>query len=200
MNDSIRSVVTTSIGEIIVFNPVIARKLTLALSQLDEAKSIEQYQQIGIVIRDALIEFSQSIFSREMVPATESLPGSNDAKKMIKYTLDFFGINGKLNDIVKVCLDYSNTIQHDTNIKHENVIEALSITSLCVCLIIEAIQSQEKYKSRPYYKCPNCGSLKLSTTDHWEIDIDAGWRMDKLVCEHCGWYYIEDMGGMSGVE
>ena len=120
---------------------------------------------------------------------------------MIDYALNYYGVNHEdLSDFVKTCWKYAVAIQHDPSVRRESVVQALSMTSLCIALVIEAIAQSASFKKRPYYKCPNCGSLDLEVKEHWERDIDAAWKMDKIVCSNCGWFYIEELGGMSGVE
>lgn len=120
---------------------------------------------------------------------------------MIDYALNYYGVNHKnLSDFVKTCWSYAVAIQHDPSVRRESVVQALSMTSLCIALVIEGIAQSTSFKERPYYKCPNCGSLDLEVKEHWERDIDAAWKMDKIVCSNCGWFYIEELGGMSGVE
>ena len=201
MDSGVLKVISDLLQRIEVSNATVSRKLSVAISQLEQAKSVEEYQQIGILIRDTLIEFGQSIYNKNMLVEGSAVPSNTDAKRMIEYALDYYSVNHKdLSDFVKTCYSYAVAIQHDPNVKKESVVQALSMTSLCIALINEAITQSGLYKKRPYYKCPNCGSLDLTVTEHWEVDIDAAFKMDKLVCSECGWYYIEELGGMSGVE
>ncbi len=201
MNDGVLRVVIDLLPEIEASNATVSRKLSVALSQLEQAKSIEEYQQIGILARDILIEFGQSIYGKNMLVEGSTAPSTTDAKRMIEYALDYYSVNHKdLRDFVKTCYSYAVAIQHDSNVKRESVVQVLSMTSLCIALIIEAVAQSDLYKKRPYYKCPNCGGLDLEIKEHWEHDIDAAWKMDKIVCVNCGWFYIEELGGMSGIE
>ena len=80
-----KEVLLTAIGSLLeeleASNSVVGRKLAMAISQLEKASSIEEYQQIGILIRDAWIEFGQSIFETNMLPQDTPAPGNADAKK-----------------------------------------------------------------------------------------------------------------------
>ena len=183
------------------FNATVSRKLSMAISQLEQAKSIEEYQQIGILTRDILIEFGQSIYSKNMLIEGMTVPSATDAKRMINYALNHYSANHEdLSDFVKTCYSYAVAIQHNPSVRKESVVQAVSMTSLCIALVIEAIAQSTLFEKRPYYKCPNCGSLDLEVKEHVEGDIDGAWKMDKIVCSDCGWFYIEEMGGMSGVE
>ena len=144
-----------TIPQIEAYNATIPRKISVAVSQLERAKSVEELQQIGILIRDILIEFGQSIYDKNMLVNGSEVPSTTDAKRMIQYALDYYSVNHEnLMDFVKTCYSYSNAIQHDANTKKESVIQALAMTTLCVVLINESISESGKYKNRPYYKCP----------------------------------------------
>ncbi len=201
MDYGVLSAINDLFPQIDAFNATVSRKLSMAVSQLEQAKSIEEYQQIGILVRDSLIEFAQSIYNKNMLVEGTQEPSTTDAKRMIKYALDYYGVNHKnLNDFIKTCWNYAVAVQHSPSVKKESVVQALSMTSLCIALVVEVIAQSDSFEKRPYYKCPNCGSLDLEAKEHIEGDFDGAWKMDKIVCSDCGWFYIEDMGGVSGVE
>ena len=66
---------------------LVARKLSIAIEQYENASSTEEYQQIGIIIRDAWIEFAQKLFRLEFVPEGNKIPGTSDVKAMLQYTI-----------------------------------------------------------------------------------------------------------------
>jgi len=201
MNGDLITMMEKLLQEIGAFNAAVARKLSIATKQLESAESVEEYQQIGILAREALIEFGQSIYDENMVGQDATVPGNSDAKRMIKYALDYYGVDQEyLGYFVKTCYDYANAIQHDSSVKRESVVQVLSMTTLCITLVIEAVIQSDTYTKRPYYKCPNCGSLGLEVREHWEADFDGAFKVDKLVCVDCGWFYMKDLGGISGVE
>lgn len=201
MSSDLVAIIGRLIQQIGVFNAAVARKLSIAVEQLEAAKSVEEYQQIGILVRDTLIEFGQSIYEENMVSQGATVPSNSDAKRMIKCALDYYGADQEyLGYFVKTCYDYANAIQHDSSAKRESVYRVLSMTTLCIALAIEAVTQSDAYTRRPYYKCPNCGSLELEVREHVEADYDGAFSMEKLVCVECGWFYIEELGGVSGVE
>lgn len=201
MSSDLIAVISKLLQQIGAFNAAVARKLSIAIEQLEAAKSVEEYQQIGILARDALIEFGQSIYRENMVSQGATVPSNSDAKRMIKYALDYYVVDQEyLGYFVKTCYDYANAIQHDSSVKRESVVRVLSMTTLCIALVIESVIQSDAYTKRSYYKCPNCGSLELEVREHWEADYDGAFKMDKLVCAECGWFYIEELGGVSGVE
>ena len=193
-------IIKTIIPQIEAYDVTISRKFSIALEQLERAKSIEEYQQIGIIIRDVLIEFSQSIYEKKMHVEGVIEPSNSDAKKMIEYTLTYYSINQPdLMAFVKSCWSYSVAIQHDQNTKKEWVVQALSVSCLCLLLIMEAITKSNLYNKRPYYKCPHCGSLDLEFKERWEREVDGEWKTPVIVCSNCKWFILPEMGGMSGI-
>ncbi|TET25140.1 MAG: hypothetical protein E3J73_06935 [Candidatus Bathyarchaeum sp.] len=182
-------------------NATVARQLATAMDQLLKSSSVEEFKQTGVTIRDAWIEYSQSIFSCEFRASGVSEISLSDAKKMIKYSLE--NAKGNTEDLIKMshaAYDLCNKLQHDMNATFDMALQCISSSALCMGLIHLTMLHSELLVQRPYYKCPNCGSLKLETREHWEPDVDGAFKVNKLTCAECGWFYIEEMGGMSGVE
>ena len=190
---------TQYIGE---HNPTVARQINMTIDQLVAAHSVEEFKQIGVTMRDSWIEYAQSIFRLEFIPPSVSELSSSDVKRMIEYSLRrVTGDTRYLKKMVNTAYDLTNKLQHDTNATFEMALMCISSSALCMGLLHLTMARDELLVKRPYYKCPNCGSLKLEVREHWEADIDGGaFRVDKLVCTECNWFYIEEMGGMSGIQ
>ena len=73
------------IKDIKVYHELVARKLRLAQRQLRRATTIEEYQQIGILVRDSWIEFTRKLFSLNLLPVDTTPPGTADVKTMLSY-------------------------------------------------------------------------------------------------------------------
>lgn len=191
-----------SLGDSIgAHNEIVARKIRLALNQLSMADSIENFQQIGIIIRDSWTEFSQSIYTVDFLPDGVDAPSPTHAMKMTEYVLQATRESSDhLLRISKSAYDLCNKLQHDINATRGMAIQCISMTCLCMSLILDSMARNQLLVKRPYYKCPNCGSLRLETREQWVPDIDSAFKVDKLICTECGWFYIEEMGGMSGIE
>lgn len=182
------------------WNANVGRKLHLAFSQLGTANSVEEYQQIGIVIREAWIEFGQSIFRPLMVIEVKPQPSLSDAKRLVKYALQYCNSDGEhLVKMAEDSCDLSNRVQHNVSVRSESVWQLLSGAVLCMTLVVQAITGSALYKNRPYYKCPNCGSLRLEQKTEGALDFDGPIPVEVLRCVDCTWYYVEGFGGMSGV-
>jgi len=181
-------------------NTTVARQINMAIDQLVAAHSVEEFKQIGVIMRDSWIEYAQSMFRLEFLPPGVSEPSPSDAKRMMEYALcRVTGDTEYLKKMVNTAYNLCNKLQHDTNATLEMALTCISSSALCMGLVQLTMTRNELLVDRPYYKCPNCGSLKLEVREHWEVDYDGGWKCDKLVCTECGWYYIEDIG-LTGIE
>jgi len=195
-----KTVVNVLTKHLIEHNATVARQIDMAMDQLITAGSTEEFQQIGIIMRDAWIEFSQSIFRKEFLPNGVNSISSADAKRLLQYSLDRVKSNTEyLIKMSKTAFDLCNKVEHDLNVTQEMALECIISSVMCMGLVLKTLINNDLLISRPYYRCPNCGSLKLETREHWEPDIEGAFRVDKLTCTECGWFYIEEMGGMSGV-
>lgn len=180
-------------------NLVAARKYELAMSQLSSANSIEEFQQIGILMRDSWIEFSQSMYVKGFLPKGETEPGPSDAKKLLEYTLKHAGNKYEyLLKMAKQAFDFSVKLQHDRNATQEMTSQCLTETGLYMMLIFDCMLRNKLLSKRPYYKCPKCGGIHLTIEKDWVPDIEGAFEVDKLVCRDCSWFYVEELGGISG--
>lgn len=198
---AVSTAIVALLHDLATYNTVAANKLSLGVTQFSKAQSVQEYQQIGICVRDSWIEFAQSIFRPEFCPVGQQAPGLADAKKMIEYTLGSLDHKSDYLELsFKSAYDLSNELQHDLNATRQAALWCLSSTILDMLLILNLVVRSEVKARSPYYKCPYCGSINLEVREHWEIEYDCAWKCDKLVCTDCGWYYIEDLGGMTGIE
>jgi len=197
---SVSTAIVALLNELATYNTVVANKLSLTVTQFSKARSVQEYQQIGIGVRDSWIEFAQSIFRPEFCPAGQQAPGPADAKKMVEYTLR--SLDHKSGYLVlssNRVYALANELQHDLGATRESALWCLCSTVLNMLLILDLVVRSRVKVKRPYYKCPNCGGISLETKEHWEVEYDGAWKCDKLICTDCGWYYIEDLG-VTGIE
>jgi len=179
------------------YNPVVERKLQLAVSQLSNAHSIEEFQQIGILVRDSWIEFAQSIYREDFLLSGESKPSPSDVNRLLDYTLrNVCGSSGYLLKMSRVANDLALKLQHDRSATKQMAIQCLTATSLCMVLILDSMTRSEMIVKRLYYKCPECGSIELETSEEWVPDFEGAFKVGKLVCNYCGWCYVDYAGEM----
>jgi hypothetical protein len=189
MRENINSIMPL-IGEISLKHPIVAKKLEIAASQLLAAKSVEELQQIGILLRDAWIELVQKLFKKDFVPKGLEQPSPTDVKRMVDYILSQWVNCPKiLKGLTKSLYSLSNEIQHDSKIDNVRVIWGLTITVNAIALILDLDSQHEKLADRRYYKCPKCGSLELKCTKDKEIDPVDGpiYDYELWECLACDW-------------
>ena len=173
-------------------HPLVARKLSMATEQLQRASSIEEYQQVGILVRDAWIEFVQKLFSVTFVPQGAEIPSNSDVKKMIEYTVaHWVSRPQQLIRVSKALIDLANEVHHKRTIDAYSAKWCL-LTTLFVMMVMLDLDSQyDKLADRKYYRCPSCGSLSLSYKKDQEVAYDGpGPDYEIWSCEDCDWEHF----------
>lgn len=175
---------------------LVARKLRLSQRQLARATTVEEYQQIGILIRDSWIEFTKKLFSLNLVPDGVTPPGISDVKGMLSYIFTQWpNCSEKLKKSCEILLALSLEIQHRTSIDKISTEWCLVSTSMAMALLLELDSQSNQLASRRYYTCPNCGSLNLSAKKDREVDYDdPGPEYEMWQCGDCDWEHFMYLG------
>lgn len=171
-------------------HPEVALKLSRAIEQFQNARSVDEYQQLGILIRDAWIEFAQKLFNINSVPQGQEIPSSSDAKAMLERSMvQWPNCPEQLIKLAKTLFNLANEIQHDRNIGSISPTWGIYATVLAMSLILDLDSQNARLADRRYYKCPICGSLDLSCKTDREVDPIDGplWRYELWKCQDCDW-------------
>ena len=184
------------IKDIKTSHELVARKLRLAQRQLTRATTAEEYQQIGILIRDSWIEFTKKLLSPSLVPAGITPPGPADVKGMLSYVFTQWpNCSEKLRKSCENLLALSIEIYHRTSIDKVSTVWCLINTAMAMALLLELDSQSNQFASRRYYTCPNCGSLNLSVTKDREVDYDGpGPEFENWQCNDCDWQHFLYLG------
>ena len=184
------------IKDIKTYHELVARKLRLAQRQLKRATTIEEYQQIGILVRDSWIEFARKLFSLNLVPIGTATPGTADAKSMLSYIFKQWpNCSEKLKKQCEILFSLTNEIQHRTSIDEISTEWCVVNTAMAMALLLELDSQSNQFASRRYYKCPNCGSLSLSVTKDREVNYDGpGPEFENWECNDCDWEHFIYLG------
>lgn len=171
---------------------LVARKLSMATSQLQSAESIEEYQQVGILVRDAWIEFAQKLFSVDFLPSGAEIPGRAHATKMLEYTIAHWPTAPKqVIGLVKILVALANKVQHDTSIDAYSAKWCILGTLFAMTIMLDLDAQYDKLADRKYYRCPSCGSLNLSYEKDQEVFYDGpGNEYEIWSCEDCDWEHF----------
>jgi len=176
---------------------LVARKLSMATEQLQKAGSIEEYQQVGVLVRDAWIEFMQKLFSVTFVPQGAEIPSSSDVKKMIEYIVIRWPSRPRqLIRVAKALFDLANEVHHKRTIDVYSAKWCLLTTLSAMSIMLDLDSQCDKLANRKYYKCPQCGSLKLMYTYDQEVDYDTGPGAEYEIwgCQECDWEHFIYLG------
>lgn len=184
------------VKDIKLSHQLVARKLKLAQKQLMRATTVEEYQQIGILIRDSWIEFTRKLFSLDLVPAGTAPPGPADVEDMLSYVFrQWPKCSDKLKKQCKILLSLTNEIQHRTSTDEISTEWCVVNTALVMALLLELDSQANQLTSRKYYRCPNCGSLSLSVTKDREVNYDGpGPEFENWECNECDWEHFIYLG------
>lgn len=184
------------IKNIKISHELVARKLRLAQRQLTRATTVEEYQQIGILIRDSWIEFTKKLFSPSLVPAGITPPSPADVKGMLSYVFTQWpNCSEKLRKSCENLLALSIEIYHRTSIDKVSTEWCVVNTAMAMALLLELDSQSNQLASRRYYTCPTCGSLNLSVTRDREVDYDGpGPEFESWECGDCDWEHFIYLG------
>lgn len=173
-----------------------ARKLAMAIEQLRNASSTEEHQQVGILVRDAWIEFTQKLFSPRFVPQGAEIPSPSDAKRMIEHTVARWPSRpDQLIRLSKTLLDLANEVQHKRTVDAYSAKWCLLGTLLAMIMMLDLDSQHDRLADRRYYRCPRCGSLDLLCEKGCEVDYDGpGPEYESWSCEECDWEHFLFLG------
>lgn len=105
--------ITRIISEIDIEFPVVGQKLRLARRKVDESQRSEELQQIGILVRDAWIEFSRDLCSSLQIDTT----GINNDEVVRR--LGRLRLEDELLNSCRACFSLSQKVQHDRRIRKD---------------------------------------------------------------------------------
>ncbi len=105
--------ISIAISNIDLFNSEVGRKLKLAENEIQKGIHTENWQNIGLLVRDAWIELSRSLCDKEKVDIS-NIEKDKVIDKLIKLRIDKYVLN-----LCKASFDLSLKVQHDRKIKKE---------------------------------------------------------------------------------
>jgi hypothetical protein len=164
------------------YHPLVWRKLKLATQQSKESTEIEEGQQVGILLRDAWIEFAQKLFAEKNTDDSANI-GANDVKAMMRSLIR----DDATYTLVCSAYDLALKVQHDRNVSLALAGWCTLMTVLSMALLLVVVGARER-RDATYYKCPLCGSLKLAKVTEGIPDFDGHpVPMTFVECSKCGW-------------
>jgi hypothetical protein len=167
------------------------RRFEQAADALDSAEEAEDFQAVGMRLRETLLTFISEAASPDMLPDGEEAPKAADfihwSELLARHTCPGQS-RARLRSYIESTLagmwQYINWLTHtrnatqfDAELARDMVNSNLAFTSRIL------IRSERRVPGR----CPECGSYKLYSDYRIEL-IEAGADKDYVtLCEACGW-------------
>jgi hypothetical protein len=181
--------VTEALESLDNYHPLVGRKLKLAMVQLENSSEIEEWQQTGILVRDAWIEFAQKLTANKRIDDQLDI-GPNYVKAMLR----ILPLGDEALKLACSVVDLALKIQHDRDLFSTVARWCVLMTILSMGMLLTILEQQGAASELKYYKCPICGSMKLSIVTKGVTDFDGyPIPMKYLECTKCGWS-IEETG------
>lgn len=148
----------------------INRKLNMASQKLSVDLEPEEFQSIGLICRESLIELSKELCKRnkELVKSKELK--TSDFKSVSKEFVDLYipgSGNAELRShsrkLIEIAWSYSSTIVHSPNKTYPDVKIALLFTSAAVSLLENLFFKHLGFDNEPV--CSNCGSKQIDVAE-----------------------------------
>jgi predicted RNA-binding Zn-ribbon protein involved in translation (DUF1610 family) len=161
------------------------RKFEQAGAALNEADEAEDFQAVGMRLRECLIAFAQETAAEASVPESTERPKRSDFKGWAELIAQAASpgrhgvqIRSYLRALSRETWDLVNWLTHAANATRADADMAVDATGhLLTAFSLALIREQH---GKPF-RCPSCGSYQVTML--YESVEDATF----LVCEACGW-------------
>ena len=163
----------------------ISRKLNLASEKLSIDLEPEEFQSIGLICRESLIELSKELYKRNEKLIKEKEIKISDFKSVSSLFIDFY-IPGSNNadlrshsrKLTEIAWSYCSTVVHSPNKTYPDVKIALLFTSMAVSLLENLFLKHIGFDNEP--ACKVCGSKKMGI-----IQVDSNTVI--ATCNSCNY-------------
>jgi hypothetical protein len=166
------------------------RKYEQAAEALDKADEAEDFQTVGMRLREALLAFVQEAGTTEMVPSGETPPQRGNFKAWAALIAAHIApgghherIRGYLRRLADETWELVNWLTHATNAYRYDGIIAIEATSYLLSAYSTAFLRHTRGVPD---RCPDCGSYQL-TVDYRGFDEEERELLEFNLCEACGW-------------
>jgi len=164
------------------------RRWQQAADELNDAKEVEDFQAIGMRLRETLVTFVGELASDELVPEGEDMPKRADVigwSALIAGAIAA-GDRGKhlrsyLKAISVEVWQYVNWVTHARSATLVDAGLGVEMVEHMLSMFVAALLRTELGEPA---KCPSCGSHRLGT-DHRRSYVEQGFYV--VLCLSCGW-------------
>lgn len=161
----------------------ISRKLNLASDKLSIDLEPEEFQSIGLICRESLVDLSKELCKRNEELIKEKGFKASDFKNVSSTFIDLYIAGSKNSDlrnysrkIIEIAWNYCSTIVHSSNKNYPDVKIALLFTSMAVSLLENLFLKYIGFDDEPV--CNVCGSKKINIVEITEQKFIT-------ICESC---------------
>jgi hypothetical protein len=163
------------------------RRWTQAAEALDRADEAEEFQAVGMRLRECLLSFVREAAKEEMVPEGETVPKRADFVHWSEHIADVIAagpsssrLRTYLKATAKEAWEYVNWLTHSENAARFDAQIAVDIASNVLQTYGTALVRWERGSPD---RCPSCSSYRL-TSDYRPESADHPYV---TLCESCGW-------------
>lgn len=166
------------------------RKFEQAAKELNEGDEAEDFQAVGMRLRECLISFVQETAGEAAVPEASEPPKRSDFKGWAELLAQAASpsshgtqMRSYLRAMSRETWDLVNWLTHAANAKRSDADTAVDATSHLLQVFSLALIREKRGEPE---RCPGCGSYQVTTTYRGKEDEEAGVEAF-LLCEACGW-------------
>ncbi len=169
------------------------RRWQQAAEALDAAEEAEDFQAVGVRLREALISFAHDVAQPEMVPDGQHAPKASDFIHWSELIADWAAsgttadrIRGDLKSVSKSTWELVGWLTHAKSATRTDGVIAVEATQHTLGMFGMAILRKENGEPG---RCPRCSSYRLTQDYRPELGVR---HATVTRCEACGW---EDLPG-----
>jgi hypothetical protein len=165
------------------------RRLDRASNSLDRAEEVEDFQAVGMRLREALLSLASTLASLGLTDGTRGAPKSGDFKAWAELAAGVLAagaggeqLRGLLKGTSEKTWTYVNWLTHARRATRQDAAVALGATTQTIESFIEGIR---RWRLGEPARCPVCGSYRLAL----EYERKRAWVR---LCETCGWSAVAE--------
>lgn len=165
------------------------RRLERASESLDRAKEVEDFQAVGMRLREALLSMASTLASLGLTDGTGDAPKRGDFKGWAELAAGVLAagargeqLRGLLKGTSERTWAYVSWLTHARHATRQDAAVALGAANQTIASFIEAIR---RWRLGEPARCPVCSSYRLTL----EYEPEREWVR---LCETCGWSTVAE--------
>jgi hypothetical protein len=151
------------------------RRWEQAVDALSSAQEAEDFQAVGVRLRECLVSFAAEVSGDDLVPEGDPAPKGADVVSWTNLLIDTLAagsgarqLRSYLKKLVRETWDYVNWLTHAKNARHHDAEFGIAAVSHFLACCTAA---RLRWTAEGHRRCDQCGSYALATDQ----------------CQRCGW-------------